>query len=309
MDSDKNTEEAAEWMELRWIVPRKMIDLASSFLFSIGAEGVQEDYLEGQRPAPQQPWDTGPLPEDPAEKYLISWWTLEQSKNLRENWQRYIQEHNLHVLDLQEPIFVPYVSEDWSQKWTEHFQRHEISEHLVIAPPWLAQSGDIIIEPGIAFGTGEHPTTYSCLEALTEWIVEDEKMQNQTCLDVGCGSGILALASAHLGMNAYGIDIEEDAIVAAYKNAKVNSLSSKVHFDCCEIQKVKGTYPITVANLYAEVLVMLCDDILRLSSQKIALAGILVEKEHLVQDAYAPHCLLLRRKVEGDWVSLWFEKK
>ena len=79
--------------------------------------------------------------------------------------------------------------------------------------------------------------------------------------------------------------------------------------DCNDIQKgVEGSYPITVANLYAEVLVMLCDDILRLSSQKIALAGILVEKEHLVQEAYAPHCSLLRRKVEGDWVSLWFEK-
>ena len=309
MDSDKNTEEPEEWVELRWIVPLNMIDLVSSFLFSIGAEGVQEEYLEGQKPPPQQPWDTGPLPEEPAEKYLISWWTLEQSKHLRQNWQQYIQEHNLHVVGLQEPTFVPYVSEDWSQKWTDHFQRHEISEHLVIAPPWLAQSGDIIIEPGIAFGTGEHPTTYSCLEALGKWIVEDEHMQNQTCLDVGCGSGILALAAAHLGMNAYGIDIEEDAIEAAYKNAEVNSLSSKVCFDCCEIQKLEGAYPITVANLYAEVLVMLCNDILRLSSKKIALAGILVEKEHLVQNVYAPHCSLLRRKVEGDWVSLWFEKK
>ena len=89
----------------------------------------------------------------------------------------------------------------------------------------------------------------------------------------------------------------------------MNSLSSNVKFDCCDIQNIEGSYPITVANLYAEVLVMLCDDILRLSSQKIALAGILVEKEHLVQGAYAPHCSLLRRKVEGDWVSLWFEKK
>ena len=308
MDSDTNTEEG-EWVELRWVVSRHMIDLASSFLFAVGAQGVQEEYLEGQRPPPQQPWDTGPLPEEPAEKYLISWWPLEQSKYLRQNWQQYLQEHNLHTLGLQEPAFVPYISEDWSQKWTDHFQRHEISEHLVIAPPWLAQNGDIIIEPGIAFGTGEHPTTYSCMEALAKWIVEDEKMQHQTCLDVGCGSGILALAAAHLGMNAYGIDIEEDAIAAAYKNAEVNSLSSNVKFDCCDIQNIEGSYPITVANLYAEVLVMLCDDILRLSSQKIALAGILVEKEHLVQEAYAPHCLLLRRKVEGDWVSLWFEKK
>ena len=105
-------------------------------------------------------------------------------------------------------------------------------------------------------------------------------------------------------MNAYGIDIEEDAIAAAYKNAEVNSLSSNVKFDCCDIQNIEGSYPITVANLYAEVLVMLCDDILRLSSQKIALAGILVEKEHLVQEAYAPHCSLLRRKVEGDWFSV-----
>lgn len=308
MDSDTNTEEG-EWVELRWVVSRHMIDLASSFLFAVGAQGVQEEYLEGQKPPPKQPWDTGPLPEEPAEKYLISWWPLEQSKYLRQNWQQYLQEHNLHTLDLQEPTFVPYISEDWSQKWTDHFQRHEISEHLVIAPPWLAQSGDIIIEPGIAFGTGEHPTTYSCMEALAKWIVEDEKMQHQTCLDVGCGSGILALAAAHLGMNAYGIDIEEDAIAAAYKNAEVNSLSSNVKFDCCDIQNIEGSYPITVANLYAEVLVMLCDDILRLSSQKIALAGILVEKEHLVQEAYAPHCSLLRRKVEGDWVSLWFEKK
>ena len=75
MDSDTNTEEG-EWVELRWVVSRHMIDLASSFLFAVGAQGVQEEYLEGQKPPPKQPWDTGPLPEEPAEKYLISWWDL-----------------------------------------------------------------------------------------------------------------------------------------------------------------------------------------------------------------------------------------
>ena len=311
MDSEANTDtnNNQNWIELRWVVPQKMIEMASAFLFSLGAEGVQEDYVEGQSPKPRQPWDTGPLPEEPKEKVLVSWWNGKQSQDLRQNWQRYLEEHHLHEQLQNPPSFLPYLPEDWSQKWTDHFERHEISTNLVIAPPWLAQSGDVIVEPGIAFGTGEHPTTYSCLEALATWVGEDASLHNQSCLDVGCGSGILAIAAAHLGMNAYGIDIEEDAIAAAYKNAEVNSLSSKVCFENCDIKHVEGIYPVTVANLYAEVLVLLCDDILRLSSAKIALAGILVEKEHLVQDVFAPHCVQIRRKEEGDWVSLWFEKK
>ena len=101
-----------------------------------------------------------------------------------------------------------------------HFQRHQISEQLAISPPWLAQDGDIVLEPGIAFGTGEHPTTYACMKALAQWISENPSLQNQRCLDVGCGSGILALAAAKLGMFVDGIDIEADAIEACWPKCK-----------------------------------------------------------------------------------------
>jgi ribosomal protein L11 methyltransferase len=301
-----DTEEALEWMEMRWVVSIHLIDITSSFLFSIGADGVQEEYVEGQKPPPRQPWDTGPLPKEPSQKVLLCWWNKDQAKQIQDNWLQLLQDNFLSSYSLDVPIFKPYVSQNWSQKWTEHFHRHDISSNLSVAPPWLAQKGDVIIEPGIAFGTGEHPTTFSCMEALAEWLMEDHSLLGQRCLDVGCGSGILALVAAHLGMNSYGIDIEEDAITAAYKNAEVNNLQEKVQFECRDIKTLKGDYPIVVANLYAEVLVSICDDILRLATGKIALAGILVEKEDMVQDAFAPRCSLLRRKVEEDWVSLWF---
>ena len=98
MDSEANTDtnNSQNWMELRWIVPQKLIEVASAFLFSLGAEGVQEDYVEGQSPKPRQPWDTGPLPEEPKEKVLVSWWNGEQSQDLLQNWQRYLEEHHLH---------------------------------------------------------------------------------------------------------------------------------------------------------------------------------------------------------------------
>ena len=136
---------------------------------------------------------------------------------------------------------------DWKESWKDHFSRH-VFQMTAISPPWLAQAGDLIIEPGVAFGTGEHPTTARCLEAITQW-----GQPGGSCLDVGCGSGILALAAAKMGMSVVGVDIESDAIDSANKAAALNGLTAD--FSTTPIERLAGTYDVVVVNLFAELLV------------------------------------------------------
>jgi ribosomal protein L11 methyltransferase len=122
---------------------------------------------------------------------------------------------------------------------------------------------------------------------------------------VGCGTGILALSAVSLGMCGVGIDIDEESIVEAKENARINNLS--VSFSTTPIQHLQGSYPLVVANLYAEVLSSLAEDIIRLSSKRIALAGILADRAHLVKEAFSD-LLIIREVQEGDWLHIWYEK-
>jgi ribosomal protein L11 methyltransferase len=284
------------WAELNWIVERRDFDVLSAKLFDLGAEGIQEDYLPGEAPPPRQPWDTGLPPPPPDNLLLRGWWSLPNLPQARQ------VVHRLHMEnpDGPQPKWSFTSEEDWGGDWRRHFHRHVISPELAVAPPWEAKPGDLVIEPGIAFGTGEHPTTYSCLEAIAAWAKPGSR-----CLDVGCGSGILALAASHLGMEARGVDIEDAAIRSANDNARKNGLAA--HFDTTDVKRLTGTYDIVVANLYAEVLVALSPAIIRLCGHRIALAGILFDRHQMVLDAFAG-LELLRSKREGDWISLWFER-
>ena len=284
------------WVELRWGIPRTLCDLLSSKLFEMGALGVQEDFLPGEKPPPRQPWDHGPAQPLPKFALLKAWWDLPRQEDIRGE----LSELHRRFPECHSPEWVCVAEEDWGETWKENFKRHQIDESLAVSPPWAAQEGDLIIEPGIAFGTGEHPTTYSCLEAIAAWAQSGKR-----CLDVGCGSGILALAAATLGMSARGVDIEEQAIQSARENAIRNRLV--VDFGMTSIVDIQERYDVVVANLYAEVLVALAPYIIACCADKLALAGILLTKEASVLEVYED-LTLIRRKVNGDWVSLWFQR-
>lgn len=277
------------WIELNWIVPRKEVDQHSAQLFELSALGVQEDFLPGEAPPPRQPWDTGPSAPLPEQVLLRAWWPNEQAETVR-----------LQLAHLEQAEWHRVEPSDWGESWKENFTRHVISDRLAVSPPWLAQPSDVVIEPGIAFGSGEHPTTLSCLEGIDRWVGP-----GTSCLDVGCGSGILAIAAAHLGARASGVDIEEDAVVSARENAAKNKVT--VEFSSTSISAIEGKYDVVVANLYAEVLVLLAADIIRVTGRHLALAGILADRADLVRDAFVTlECV--RDQQEGDWVSLWYRK-
>lgn len=147
--------------------------------------------------------------------------------------------------------------------WKKYFYPIEIGEKLLIRPVWRDDydpKGRIVLhlEPGIAFGTGTHETTRLCLKALERYVTD-----GATVLDVGCGSGILAVASLLLGAkSAVGIDIDELAVKASVENAERNGVSDRytaIHGNLAN--EVTGTYDIITANIVADAIIMLSGDI------------------------------------------------
>ena len=149
--------------------------------------------------------------------------------------------------------------EDWLNNWKQYFQPSPVGEKLLIRPTWRKNydpEGRIVInlDPGLAFGTGTHETTRLCLEVLEKIVKEDT-----TVLDVGCGSGILGIASLLLGgKSAVGVDIDPMAVKTARENAVLNNVEDK--FTAIEgnfTEKVSGKFDIVVANIVADAIIFL----------------------------------------------------
>ncbi len=155
-------------------------------------------------------------------------------------------------------------TEDWVNNWKQYFHTMPIGKKLLIRPLWEKEydtDGRIVlnIEPGLAFGTGSHPTTKLCLETLEKYIDE-----NSTVLDIGCGSGILSIAALLLGAkSAFGVDIDKLAVKTAIENAKENGFGSPV-FDAVNgnlSDKVSGKYNVIVANIVADIIMQFNEEV------------------------------------------------
>ncbi len=155
-------------------------------------------------------------------------------------------------------------TEDWVNNWKQYFHAMPIGEKLLIRPLWEKEydtDGRIVlnIEPGLAFGTGSHPTTKLCLETLEKYIDN-----NSTVLDIGCGSGILSIAALLLGAkSAFGVDIDKLAVKTAIENAKENGFGSPV-FDAVNgnlSDKVSGKYNVIVANIVADIIMQFNEEV------------------------------------------------
>ena len=281
---------ADHWTELRLVVPRGQAGAASGLMWELGAVGVQEDYLPGQAPPARQPWDTGAPPPQPPDVLLRGWWEGDAAEV-----QRSLTVRVADWLRVEPPTAHPVAADDWAESWKQGLTR-VVGGELAVSPPWLAEPGDLVIEPGMAFGTGEHPTTRRCLEG-----VQRRAQAGGTCLDVGCGTGVLALAAARLGMRATGIDIDPEAVRASVDNAAKNSLEASFSTD--DLASLPGPYDLVVANVYAEVLVALAPQLRRLTGGHLVLAGILADRAERVIAALAPMQVTLRQQ-DDDWVCL-----
>lgn len=202
--------------------------------------------------------------------------------------------------------------EDWANAWKEHFKPHKIGNRVVIRPPWReyeAKDDEIVIEldPGMAFGTGLHPST-----KLSMLGTEEVVKPGDTVLDVGTGSGILAIAAAKIGATKVDtVDVESVAVRATKENAARNGVEDLIAVEDGSVgpgQPFWGEqYDVVIANIIARVLIELCEPIVAHTKPggSIVLAGIIESREQDVIDAYrAQGAEVVNRRSQEDWVSL-----
>ncbi len=243
-------------------------------LFALGAIGVQESWLEGTAPPPRQPWDTGPQAEGPDRHVLTAWFEEVDRATVLTRLKPWLDSTTEIVWRQEAP-------KDWEAESRAAFRPIEAGG-FVIAPPWDAPDGAVLVEPGAGFGTGDHPTTRQALTLLGPLLDGAP-----TVLDIGCGSGILALAAASRDARVHGIDIDAAAVANAEHNAALNGLGEPdVRFTTDPIDALAPA-DIVLANLHAELLVGFAPELQRLATHHLILAGILSDRAASVREAFS----------------------
>ncbi len=242
------------------------------------------------------------------------------------------------------PTFKPIADQNWMEAWKQHYRPIPIGKKLLILPAWLESPEPeripIRIDPGMAFGTGTHPTTQLCLELLEKTVEgrtsnvksrdprtvnresgnpSDFRHHESRVIDVGCGSGILSIAAIKLGaVGALGVDIDPESTKNARENADTNGIGDELVLGVGSVGEIlEGTFAwttgaVVVANILAPVIIRLFDAGLAELVEPggtIILSGILQEQAQGVIDAGEKKGLRLSEKRQmGDWVALGMEK-
>ena len=217
---------------------------------------------------------------------------------------------------------------DWANAWREHYHVTHLGRRTVIKPSWreyTSQPGEAVVEldPGMAFGTGLHPTTRNCVLALEETLRPGDRV-----LDVGTGSGILAIAALKLGAaSVYALDVSPVAVEAARANAAANGLAERIEVRLATLEGAAGepysplpaglavlgaaelgTYDVVVANIIARVIAQLAPALLRATRAggTLIASGIIAERRAEAEEPLRAAGLRdIRALVEGDWVTLF----
>ena len=194
-------------------------------------------------------------------------------------------------------------NEDWIAKYQEGIKSVQVGK-FYIHPTWSEPSSElenIKIDPALAFGTGHHPTTASCLKAISNHVEAGMEV-----VDVGCGSGILALAASKLGAT---VDLCDTDILSV-DNAKENFLLNEASFREIWEGSITGkdkTYDVVIANIVADVLIFIASDLKKATRSKLILSGILDKYEEKVQKKFSD-MKCVERICDGEWISLVMEK-
>lgn len=219
--------------------------------------------------------------------------------------------HLSRLYPMPEPEFREIKEEDWANAWKAHHPVQHVGERIIIKPTWrehVAQPHELVIEldPGMAFGTGQHPSTRLCLLALERMTLTDTRV-----LDVGTGSGILAIAAVLLGAcDVFGCDIDKQAIEIARENAALNQVAEKVQLEVGSLGQWAwglGSWDVIIINILAPVIIELLHLARPLLSDtgRIILSGLIDSQAEDVCAKLAEVGLqVVAREQEGDWVML-----
>ncbi|MGI8968974.1 MAG: 50S ribosomal protein L11 methyltransferase [Chloroflexota bacterium] len=292
-----------KWIELSVEAHPEAVDAIAGVFQEHGTGGVAieqpiRSHIEGEEPATFEglPIIRAYLPLNDAEAQLES--QIEQAL-----W--HLQAFNLSPVGALQRRELD--EEDWANGWKEHFHPLKIG-NVVIKPTWRqwdAAPDEVIVEldPGMAFGTGLHPTTQLMVAALQERV-----KPGMNVLDLGAGSGILAIAAGRFGTRVCGLDISDVAVEVARANVAANGLVDRITMDIGSIEQIEGRqFDLILANIIASVLIELAPalyDTLAPRAEVLA-SGIIEERVDLVRDAFTAAGLeTCEERRDGDWFLL-----
>ncbi len=289
------------WLQLRIQTTPNEAQAIEKAMLSVGASAVTLEDNE------DQPIFEPELGETPLWNHTRVTGLFDADINTAKTLQRIngfyrkpIENSHWHVLE----------DKDWEREWEKNYHPIQCGENMWICPSWISPPDphaiNLMLDPGLAFGTGTHPTTFMCLQ----WLAK-QQAQDLSIIDYGCGSGILGIAALLLGaQNAQGIDIDPQALIATKNNALGNKLSE----DSFPVALPQATpdkqYDMMLANILAGPLVELAPTLLSLMKPKakICLSGILATQKEALIEAYQHQVNFTDINEQDGWVCLAGEK-
>lgn len=258
------------WIEIRVITSSEALEAISSIFYMLDCTGVAiedpQDILGREK---------GPLTWDFVDVNILEYKDqhavvkgyFSEEDNI-DKIMKFISDKVEEIKKLGIPIGLGKVEmkriyeEDWANNWKKYYKPSKIGEKVVVRPIWeeyKSKDGEVIVslDPGMAFGTGEHETTKMCIKALEKYV-----KGSSTVFDVGCGSGILSIVAAKLGAKkVIGVDLDPVAVESAIDNIKYNDLNNIEILKGDLLEVIKGEADIIVANIIAEVICILTEDV------------------------------------------------
>lgn len=306
------TETKETWIEITLSTPPELTDALSNFIVELQSQGVSQESL------PQESFDESESPgeRDVVKAYFSPGPSAEKSIAALET---YIESLSQLFPALERPAFTTktIVDPDWGEQWKKFFKPLKVSRNIVIKPTWerYAPAGrDIVIDidPGMAFGTGQHPSTSMCLEAMEEILLKDRTFQKWRVLDVGTGTGILGISAAKLGASSVMcVDIDDQAVEIAHKNVAVNHVGDRVVIVNSDVAKIKGTFELIVANLTAETLIKIKSHLVKMMEKGgyLVISGIFEKNRQDVEKAFTRDDLISHKVIaDKEWVCYVYKK-
>ena len=301
-----------KWLEMRINVPDEAVDLVSQTLMDLGCTGIT---------AAEKALDTfivPPLESLANDPVLRAYFVYPESvENLCFSIRGALAELEALYPELANTRldYRELADHDWASDWQQHFPPFRVGKRLVIHPSWVdwpttGNEAVLTLDPGQAFGTGTHATTGLCLEALSDHFESTDPPKR--ILDVGTGSGILAMAAAALGAEAVvACDIDSDACQVAAENVQKNHLARQITITDSPLDEIAGQYDLVLANILAGENIRLAAPLVqRLAPQgRLVLSGILIEQEQQVIAGFTDFPLtLLSTSHRDEWTCIVYQK-
>jgi ribosomal protein L11 methyltransferase len=317
------------WHEITVHTTEEAIEMISNFIHELGAGGVsieESGTLNKKRDTSLGQWYELPLNDIPEGRAVIKGYFSEGSDlhTIMDHLQASVVQLSEYDIDTGNPTYElkEVDDEDWANAWKQYFKPIRISERLTIKPTWeeyTPTAGELILEldPGMAFGTGTHATTSLCLRTLEKVVQPGDDV-----IDVGTGSGILAIAAAKLGANhVLALDLDPVAISSSMENVRLNGQEQQVTIKLSDLLGVLNAsetgansefgvsipVQVVVANILADIIIMFVEDVyevLKTGGYYLA-SGIITSKEADVEKALlAAGFTIIDKSYDSDWVVI-----